>query len=677
MPTINQLSAVDQINDGDQFPLYSPNAGDARKASFTTVKESLADDFASLADLAAQTGAGLVGTSNGTTVQQALDSKPTATLDTDDTLAANSDGRVASQKATKTYVDAYKSAVAASSGSSLIGHIAAGTGAVVRTAQSKLREAAFSVKDFGALGDNSNDDTAEIQAAVDALVAAGGGVLQFPRGIYKISSAISVTAPITFRGEGPAESVIRQSNATAGGINFDFASLVQGGGVEDISVEAGTGWISGGSQGSGSTGIGIAVRNSNGKFYAKNFGVHNFDTGVRIRGCFYSFWTEFEVLFATTDGILIDTSDGTSGGTIGAGNWFNHAKVSNFGFTGTNTGSTGIRALAGGGDFFASIDVTTFNKGWQIAPSAGKQVLYGFFTSCLGDSCLSHNWEFDGTLGNVWSMGLEGCWGAFSTNGDGLRILGANTNSIRWNGGRLRENGRHGVSIEGGVNVAIDGVEIASNSKLGAGVSHGVSVAANASQWSVRECRIGNYASGLNTQQNGINVAAGTSENFTIVANDLRGNLNQAISLGTSSLLFTIGGNLPLQTPGLNRSFAQSMSSSTPSTVAAASTVYLGPNGLANTNIFDSVWLANKIGVVREAYTAVVAAPGTGETFTYTLFKNGVATSMTWQIAGNASFAASTTGNPVAVAPGDALEIRLVTSASATATKHRYYISVE
>jgi len=129
MPTINQLSAVDQINDGDQFPLYSPNAGDARKASFTTVKKSLADDFASLADLAAQTGAGLVGTSNGTTVQQALDSKPTATLDTDGTLAANSDGRVASQKATKTYADTKVAAttLAASGGAALVGKSGGGT----------------------------------------------------------------------------------------------------------------------------------------------------------------------------------------------------------------------------------------------------------------------------------------------------------------------------------------------------------------------------------------------------------------------------------------------------------------------------------------------------------------------------------------------------------------------
>lgn len=215
MPTINQLSAVDQINDGDQFPLYSPNAGDARKASFTTVKKSLAGNFASLADLAAQTGAGLVGTSNGTTVQQALDSKPTATLDTDGTLAANSDGRVASQKATKTYADtkAATASLAASSGSSLVGHIATGAGAVARTVQSKLRET-VSVKDFGAVGDGVANDTSAFQAAASS----GAKSVHIPAGRYYLTAPITFTGAVTLTGEGMASSILEW--ASGDGLSF-------------------------------------------------------------------------------------------------------------------------------------------------------------------------------------------------------------------------------------------------------------------------------------------------------------------------------------------------------------------------------------------------------------------------------------------------------------------------
>ena len=44
----------------------------------------------------------------------------------------------------------------------------------------------FNVKDYGAVGDNTTDDTASCQAAITAAVAAGGTVY-FPRGQYKIT----------------------------------------------------------------------------------------------------------------------------------------------------------------------------------------------------------------------------------------------------------------------------------------------------------------------------------------------------------------------------------------------------------------------------------------------------------------------------------------------------------
>lgn len=52
----------------------------------------------------------------------------------------------------------------------------------------------FAVKSFGAIGDNSHDDTANIQAAIDACIAAGGGVVYLNPGIYKITSPLLITA---------------------------------------------------------------------------------------------------------------------------------------------------------------------------------------------------------------------------------------------------------------------------------------------------------------------------------------------------------------------------------------------------------------------------------------------------------------------------------------------------
>lgn len=85
--------------------------------------------------------------------------------------------------------------LAASSGSSLVGFLSAGTGAVATTVQTKLRES-VSVKDFGAVGDGITDDSVAIQLAA---TAATGKTLYFPSGTY-IGTNISLPANIFVTG---------------------------------------------------------------------------------------------------------------------------------------------------------------------------------------------------------------------------------------------------------------------------------------------------------------------------------------------------------------------------------------------------------------------------------------------------------------------------------------------
>jgi len=87
-------------------------------------------------------------------------------------------------------INAVLASLAASSGSSLIGFIQAGTGAVATTAQAKMRET-ISVKDFGAVGDDTHDDTTNIQAAINYANTIGGDVY-FPAGIYRITNTLTI-----------------------------------------------------------------------------------------------------------------------------------------------------------------------------------------------------------------------------------------------------------------------------------------------------------------------------------------------------------------------------------------------------------------------------------------------------------------------------------------------------
>jgi hypothetical protein len=80
--------------------------------------------------------------------------------------------------------------ISASSGSSLVGYLPAGTGAVTTTVQAKLREN-VSAQDFGAVGDGVTDDTVAIQKFFDYIQANNVGTA-YCDGNFAISSGITV-----------------------------------------------------------------------------------------------------------------------------------------------------------------------------------------------------------------------------------------------------------------------------------------------------------------------------------------------------------------------------------------------------------------------------------------------------------------------------------------------------
>ena len=113
------------------------------------------------------------------------------------------------------------------------------------TAASNGTSQVANVKDYGAVGDNSTDDTASIQAAIDSLSGAtyDGGTVYFPAGIYRISSALSIDSAdnsITLKGcsthfpLGADGSLIRSTSTTANGIEITNSLSIS---IENLRID--------------------------------------------------------------------------------------------------------------------------------------------------------------------------------------------------------------------------------------------------------------------------------------------------------------------------------------------------------------------------------------------------------------------------------------------------------
>ena len=192
----------------------------------------------------------------------------------------------------------------------------AGSGAVTTNVAAKLNEW-LSVKDFGAVGDGSSC-VAAINAAIVAVSAAGGGVLDIPAGEYGVDGEIILRSRVILVGKGTRSTTFKRMAGYNGDMfkTLDFDALISGNtaggpnrfGLQDltingnyINVPAATGWSL--------------------RIYGRAYVVRRVDIDYCANGGFYSRWgatsaawdddSTDAVMEAIIDGLNIQFAKGT------------------------------------------------------------------------------------------------------------------------------------------------------------------------------------------------------------------------------------------------------------------------------------------------------------------------------------------------------------------------------
>lgn len=144
-----------------------------------------------------------------------------------------------------TTVAGFIARVVSAAGSSVVGFIQAGFGAIRRSVQDRLRDT-INVKDFGAVGDGIVDDTAAFLAAWNAAILLTFPRLYLPAGTYNLETLAAGFEPVanlTVYGDGMDSSKVKFDPSSAINLFYRAPTLTRIANItfRDIHVEGGHG----------------------------------------------------------------------------------------------------------------------------------------------------------------------------------------------------------------------------------------------------------------------------------------------------------------------------------------------------------------------------------------------------------------------------------------------------
>lgn len=417
------------------------------------------------------------------------------------------------------------------------GFLQTGTGAVTRTWNAKVSEV-FSVKDFGAVGDGSTNDTSAIQAAINAAGTAGGGEVFFPPGTYLLNSGISWTySNVHLVGAGQGATKIQANFATGNVISVGSSGTNPATcSIRRMSFRSNVVRTSG-------AGI-LFTQTYNGLIEDVAFdndSPNNYYIDIQIDGYANNF-------INTLSRINCRGNNAYAAIVIGQ----NGSVVQDVFISDTVIGghSFGIIAYNLSGLYMIDCDMIQCSTGFLSYPAAGQTCRGFYLTSVLTDGCTGNGWQIytNGGEATIWVMtNCETNYNGTTTSHSGLVINpGSGTiKGINLVNHQAVLNSGDGIFIAGGTNIAISNPQCASNSTASSAAKNGIEVAAGVSYFSIIGGNSGNAFSGVgNTQGYGILVNTGASNYYNILGVLVNGNVSGGVfdggSGGTKNVLYNI-----------------------------------------------------------------------------------------------------------------------------------------
>lgn len=385
--------------------------------------------------------------------------------------------------------------------------------------------AAGNVLRYGADRTGAADSTTAIQNAINSWNGNGGTVF-LPAGTFKINSLLTVPASNTYiLGAGIGATTLTSSSATAGGISFSGA---QNQGIADLLITSSI------TQTAGSAVTVSGVRS----FTMERLKITNAFLGINIVGGVIQYYTNLEFINTVNTVIYIN----------GGNDQFLKNIVADA--PPASQPVAGIRINKTDAVWMDSVDMIHSGTGLLVDPQgATDYVAWLFISNSAFDTGSGIGISLAPANASAFIKGttISGSWTATNTT-FGFNISGVGTvDGVRVVGHRSFNNGQSGYFVTGGgtrANIQFNDSDASGNSTAPSGTYSGFDIGAAISGFSITNCRSGQEALFANSQSRGIIINPGASNNYVLMGNDVRGNINAGILDLGSGTTKIVKGNL-------------------------------------------------------------------------------------------------------------------------------------